>query len=89
VGVFKECQGSWFIMRLLIVKLIAGWDGCLHLYFRRCHHLTEPCSGEPIMLEGVIVLEIVCIVSGIAGALGIKAFGRWVSGAMQYLVWVK
>jgi hypothetical protein len=41
------------------------------------------------MLEGVIVLEIVCIVSGIAGALGIKAFGRWVSGAMQYLVWVK
>jgi hypothetical protein len=39
----------------------------------------------------VTVLEIVCIVSGSAvdGALGRKAFERWLYIAMHDLVWVK
>lgn len=32
-----------------------------------------------------IVLEIMCIVSGLAGTLGIKAFGRWIYSEMQGL----
>jgi len=39
---------------------------------------------------GMIVLEIVCIVSGIAGTLGMKGFGRWlygVRGIMECKTW--
>jgi hypothetical protein len=39
----------------------------------------------------MIYLEIMCILSGsiVAGTLGIKAFGKWIYGALQILVWLK
>jgi hypothetical protein len=61
--------------RLLILELIAVWDGCLHLYWGRCHHLTKPYERDPIMPLEVIVLEIVCTVAGIAGTLGVRLLG--------------
>lgn len=80
VGVFKVWQGSPFIIQVLIWRLAAAWDLYLLHYLGRFHPLTEPSPREPVMPWLVQVLEIVCIISGIAGTLGVKAFGRWIYG---------
>jgi hypothetical protein len=46
---------------------------------------------ERLILLVMIVLEMLCIVSGntVLRTLGVKGFGKWVYSAMQILVWVK
>lgn len=72
MGVSKDWHESLFINQRLILKLVAGGDGCLHLSLGICHNLTKPCPRDPVMLWEVMVLEIACIVPSIAGTLGIK-----------------
>nr|ABK26723.1 unknown [Picea sitchensis] len=55
VGVLKDWQGSQFIMHVLILRLVAGWDGYLLSYLGRFHCLTEPDPREPIMPWAVLV----------------------------------
>jgi len=55
------------------------WSEWLFAFlFGKMPSSNKALSQKPYYAWEVIDLEIVCIVPGMAGTLGIKAFGRWI-----------
>jgi hypothetical protein len=87
------------IVILIAAIGIAFVMDCLQMYLYRTDAIDEEHGGYasvvlkffflPLWL--VMILEMVCIISGsaILATLGIKGFGRWTYSAIQLLVWVK